>query len=113
LVPIGLDDKKLLNWPAPASSYDNEDIGEEEDSNSLSHDKGIVHELQSDDIHEDNDPIKIPKVTAGQATSCPSDQEPIASVVLRNQVTLAFQSGLTDFAKQVGPVSQTVRPFLV
>jgi hypothetical protein len=39
LVPIGLDDKKLLNWPAMASSCNDENIGEEEDSNSLSDDK--------------------------------------------------------------------------
>ena len=52
---IGLDDKELQNWPTSASSCNNENIGEKENSNSLSDDKGIVHELESNNICEDNE----------------------------------------------------------
>ena len=62
---IGLDDKKLQNWPTSATSCNNENFGEEEDSNSLNNEKDIVHELQVEDILEDNELSEIPGGTGG------------------------------------------------
>ena len=71
---IGLDDKELQNWPTLASSCNKENIGEKEDSNSLSNDKGIVHELQNDDIHEDDELSNSSGGTGGQASFSQSEQ---------------------------------------
>ena len=46
LKSIGIDDKKLQNWPASVSSCNNANIGEKDNYKYLSDDKGIVHELQ-------------------------------------------------------------------
>ena len=74
LKSIGLDDKKLQNWSTSASSCNDENIGEKKNSNSLNDDKGIVHELQSDDIHEDNELSNSSGGTGGQASFSQSEQ---------------------------------------
>ena len=81
LKSISLDDKKLQNWPTLASSCNKENIGEKEDSNSLSNDKGIVHELQNDDIHEDDELSNSSGGIGGQASSSHSEQELITPTV--------------------------------
>ena len=62
---IGLDDKKLQNWPTLASSCNNENVAEKEDSNSLNN-ENIVHELQVEDILKDDELSEIPGDTGGQ-----------------------------------------------
>ena len=66
LKSIGLGDKKLQNWPTLASSCNYENIGEKENSNSLSDDEGIIHELQSDDICEDDELSNSSRGTRGK-----------------------------------------------
>ena len=85
LKSIGLMTKSY-KWLASASLCNKENIGEKEDSNSLSNDKGIVHELQSDDIHEDDELSNSSGGTGGQAGSSQSEQEPVTPVVLGTQV---------------------------
>ena len=57
---VGLDDNILQNWPASASSFNNENLGEKEDYNSLNNEKDIVHKLQVEDILEDDELSKVP-----------------------------------------------------
>ena len=63
---IGLDDKKLQNWPTSANSCNNENFGDEENSNSLNNEKNIVHELQVEDTLKDDD---LSKVSGGTGAS--------------------------------------------
>ena len=65
LESIGLGDKKLQNWPTLANSCNNENIGKKEDSNSFNNEKDIVHELQVEDILEDDELSEIPGGTGG------------------------------------------------
>ena len=65
LESIGLGDKKLQNWPTSANSCNNENIGKKEDSNSFNNEKDIVHELQVEDILEDDELSEIPGGTGG------------------------------------------------
>ena len=65
LESIGLDDKKLQNWPTLASSCNNENVAEKEDSNSLNNEKDIVHELQVEDTLEDDDLSEVSGGTGG------------------------------------------------
>jgi len=85
LKSIGLDDKKLQNWPASASSCNNENIGEEEDSNFLNN-ENIVHELQVKDVLKDDELSEIPGDTGGQPGYSQSEQEPITPAVLAESV---------------------------
>ena len=62
LESIGLGDKRLQNWPTSVNSCNN---GEKEDSNSLNNEKDIVHELQVEDILEDDELSEIPRGTGG------------------------------------------------
>ena len=78
---IGLDDKKLQNWPASASSCNNESIGEEEDSNFLNN-ENIVHELQVKDVLKEDELSEILGGTGGQPGYSQSEQEPITPTVL-------------------------------
>ena len=55
LKSIGLGDKRLQNWPTSANSCNNKNVGEKEESNSLNNEKDIVHELQVEDILEDDE----------------------------------------------------------
>ena len=55
LESIGLDDKKLQNWPTLASSCNNENVAEKKDSNSLNNEKATIHELQVEDILKDDE----------------------------------------------------------
>ena len=64
---IGLDDKELQNWPTSASSCNNGNIGEKENSNSLNNEKDIVHELQVEDILEDDELSETLRGTGGQS----------------------------------------------
>jgi len=95
LKSISLDDKKLQNWPTLASSCNKENIGEKEDSNSLSNDKGIVHELQNDDIHEDDELSNSSGGIGGQASSSHSEQELITPTVPVKQGRLVCSIGQT------------------
>ena len=65
LESIGLGDKKLQNWPTSANSCNNKNVGEKEDSNSLNSERDIVHELQVEDILEDDELSEIPGGTGG------------------------------------------------
>ena len=67
LKSIGHDYKKLQNWLTLIRSCNDENIGEKENSNSLSDDKGIVHELQGNDICEDDELSNSSKDTRGAA----------------------------------------------
>ena len=86
LKSIGLGDKKLQNWPTLASSCNYENIGEKENSNSLSDDKSIVHELQSDNICEDDELSISSRGTRGQANLSQSEQQSVTPTVLKRQV---------------------------
>ena len=79
---IGLDDKKLQNWPTSASSCNNENIGEKENSNSLNNEKDIIHELQVEDILEDDELSETLRGTGGQSGFSQSEQEPVIPAVL-------------------------------
>jgi len=63
LKSIGLDAKKLQNWPASASSRNDNNIGEEEDSKPSSDIENIV---QIEDISEDDEPNKNLENTGGK-----------------------------------------------
>ena len=90
---IGSEDKKLQNWPTSANSCNNENFGDEEDSNSLTNEKYIVHELQVEDTLEDDDLSEVSGGTGGQAGSSQSEQEPVTPVVLgTGQIGLLNQS---------------------
>ena len=65
LKSIGLGDKRLQNWRTSSNSCNNENIGEKEESNSLNNEKDIVHELQVEDIIEDDELSEIPGGTGG------------------------------------------------
>ena len=95
LKSIGLDDKKLQNWPTSASSYNNENFGEKEDSNSMNNEKGIVHELQSNDTVEDDELSNFLKGTGGQSDTSRSEQQPVAPTVLGKLVRPVGSTGQT------------------
>ena len=103
LKSIGLDDNSLHNWPASASSCNNENIGEEEDSNFLNN-ENIVHELQVEDILKDDELSEIPGDTGGQPRYSQSGQEPITPAVLVESVRPVCSTGQTG-TKQVRPVA--------
>ena len=103
LKSIGLGDKKLQNWPASASSCNNENIGEKEDSNSLNNEKDIVYELQFDDILEDDELSGIPRSSGGQPGYSQLGQEPVTPAVLAKHVKLVCSTGQTGTG-QVRPV---------
>jgi len=63
LKSIGLDDKKLKNWPTSASSCNKKNIGEEEDSKPSSDIEDII---QIEDISEDDEPNKNLENTGGK-----------------------------------------------
>jgi hypothetical protein len=69
LKSIGIDEKKLQNWPTSVSSCNNANIGEKDNYNSLSDDKGIVHELESNNICEDNELGNFSKGIGGQSNT--------------------------------------------
>jgi len=83
LKSIGLDDKKLQNWPTLASSCNNENVAEKEDSNSLNNEKNIVHALQSDDICEDDEFSNFSRDAGGQASVDQSEQQLVTPTVLK------------------------------
>jgi len=92
LKSIGLDDKKLQNWPVSASSCNNENIGEEEDSNFLNN-ENIVHELQVEDILKDDELSEIPGDTGGQPRYSQSEQEPVIPALLAEPVRPVCSTG--------------------
>jgi hypothetical protein len=100
---IGLDDKKLQNWPTSANSCNNENFGEEENSDSLSNEKDIVHELHVEDILNDDELSEIPGGTGGQPGYSQSEQESVTPVVLAEPVRPVCSTGQTG-TKQVRPV---------
>ena len=77
LKSIGHDYKKLQNWLTLIRSCNDENIGEKENSNSLSDDNGIVHELQGNDICEDDELSNSSKDTRGAARPCVRGKTPI------------------------------------
>ena len=103
LESIGLGDKRLQNWPTSANSYNN---GEKEGSNSLNNEKDIVHELQVEDILEDDELSETQGSTGGEAGFSKSEQEPVTPAVLAKQVRPVCSTGQTS-TKQVRPVAQT------
>ena len=100
---IGLDDKKLQNWPTLASSCNNENVAEKEDSNSLNNEKDIVYELQVEDILEDDELSKVP---GGQPGYSQSEQKLVTPAVLAKQVRPVCSTGQTGIG-QVRLVAQT------
>ena len=83
LKSIGLDDKKLQNWPTSASPCNKKNIGEEEDSKPSSDIEDIV---QIEDVSKDDELNKNLENTGGQIGSSQSEQEPITPAVLTRQV---------------------------
>ena len=100
---IGLDDKKLQNWPTSASPCNKKNIGEEEDSKPSSDIEDIV---QIEDVSKDDELNKNLENTGGQTGSSQSEQEPITPAVLTRQVRPVCSTGETG-TKQVRPVAQT------
>ena len=92
---IGLDDKELQNWPTSASSCNNENIGEKEESNSLNNEKDIIYELQFEDILEDDELSGIPRSSGGQPGYSQLGQEPVTPAVLAKQVRPVCSTGQT------------------
>jgi len=103
LKSIGLDDKKLQNWPTSASTYNKKNIGEEEDSKPSSDIEDIV---QIEDVSKDDELNKNLENTRGQTGSSQSEQEPITPAVLTRQVRPVCSTGQTG-TKQIRPVAQT------
>jgi len=90
---IGLDDKKLQNWPTSANSCNNENFGDEDNSNSLNNEKNSVHELQVEDTLKDDDLSKVSGGTGGQEGSSQLEQKLVTPVVLVTQVRPVRSTG--------------------
>ena len=73
------------NWSASASSCNNENIGETEDSNSLNNEKDIVHELQVENIFEDDELGNSSRGTGGPTSFSQSEQQPVTPIALEKQ----------------------------
>jgi len=69
-----------------ASSCNNENVAEKEDSNSLNNEKDIIHALQSDDICEDDEFSHYSRDAGGQASVDQSEQQPVTPTILKTQV---------------------------
>ena len=82
MAAIGCHGKGSLNWLELADSYKPSLIAKEKDLKLPNDEKDIVHELQVQATIEDDEPIKVPEVTGGQANFSPSDQKPVAPAVL-------------------------------
>ena len=93
LKSIGLDDKKLQNWPTSASPCNKKNIGEEEDSKPSSDIEDIV---QIEDVSKDDELNKNLENTGGQIGSSQSEQEPITPAVLTRQVRPVCSTGQTS-----------------
>jgi hypothetical protein len=107
LAIVGFDGKGSLNWLALVDlSKDPNLISKEEDSKLPSDEKDIIHDLQDQVIIEDDELVKIPKVTRGQVDFSPSNQEPVAATVLEQAVRPPRQEGLTGMDQQVRLASQ-------
>ena len=59
---------------------------EKEESNSLNNEKDIVHELQVEDILEDDELNNSSRGAGEQANFAQSEQQPVTSTVLETQV---------------------------
>jgi hypothetical protein len=96
LATIGFDGKGSLNRLASVDlSKDPNLIAKEEDSKLPSDEKDVIHDFQDQEIIGDDELVKIPEVTGGQMDFSPSNQEPVAAVVLGQTVIPPRQRGLT------------------
>jgi hypothetical protein len=106
LATIGFSGKGSLNRLASADSSKNPDlIAKVEDSKLPSDETDIVHDLQDQEIIEDDDLIEITDVTGGQKDFSPPNQETVTVPVMETQVRPVRSIGLTGVDRQVRPVT--------
>jgi hypothetical protein len=107
LATIGFDDKGSLNRLASADLFKDPNlIAKEEDTELPSDEKYVVHDLQDQAIIENDELVEILEVNGDQMDFSPTNQEPIAAVVLGQAVRPPRRGGLTGLDQQVRPASQ-------